>query len=344
MNHHQKTNRKVFFWSYFGGLFLAIILGCFATVIPVLTWVLLIEGVSHIGFLSFLGWRSKSPPFRIYAGERIQTAGYLHTLIGFCVAIMLLSKDNVGIESTETWLAPMGSALITSILGWFCGGEIAYKEDDSLDKAIKKIETAFDNLQTRQEEAFDNLQTRQEEAFKNLQNTIAKMLKSYLIQLAKVFTRQNKNTDEKIENLVIKLQENNESIIERFNQLNSIVKDESDTLQETFGQLNKAIKNESKSVPQSLEQLSSVISKQSQDLRNSFEVLNNVIGNNSSSFSDNLEKLETESKNAVNSMSGTSQSVERFAEELKHILILIEQLEQTIKYIIENTEKTKKED
>ncbi len=313
LKRYQQTSKTLFLVFYLGGIFLAMFLGSLMILFPKYTRFLLIEGILHIVFLSVWGFISKSTSFKIYAGERIQTAGYLHTLIGFSVAITLLGTGSINIEQKETWLAPMGSALVTSILGWLLGGEIAYKEDNSVDKAIEKIGKAFENLELRQVD------------------TLEKHLKT----LARFYQQQNKNSEQKIENLVIKIQENNQSIIEIFNQLNSILKEESETLQQTFRQLNNAIENESESVPQSLKRLSSVVEDQSDTLRYTFNKLSSVIEENSSSFSTNFKKLETESENAVDSMSDTAQSVQNVADDLKKLLVLIEQLEDVIKYIIE---------
>lgn len=313
MNRIQKTNIKRFRWLYIGGIILPMLLIPFMIKSPEYTWVLLIVGILHISILVIWGIKSKSTSFKLFAGERIQTAGYLHTLIGFSVAVTLLGTG----KERETWLAPMGSALITSILGWSFGGEIGYKEDNSVDKAIEKIGKAFENLETKQ----------------------IKTLDQHLNKLARFYRQQNKISEEKIENLVTKIQESNQSIIEVFNQLNSIIQEESDTLQQTFRQLNNAIENESESVPQSLRQLSSVIENQSDNLKYTFNQLSSVIEDNSYSFSANLKRLETESENAVDSMSDTAQSIQNFADNLRHILNLVEQLEEAIKYILENREK-----
>lgn len=55
-------------------------------------------------------------------GERIQTAGYLHTLIGFSATLSHVGAD---VFVMSEIMRPLGSALITSILGWFFGSEIA---------------------------------------------------------------------------------------------------------------------------------------------------------------------------------------------------------------------------
>ena len=57
------------------------------------------------------------------AGSRVQTAGYLHTLIGFSVAMAHVSVTQD--FSAGQVMVPLSAALITSILGWLFGGEIA---------------------------------------------------------------------------------------------------------------------------------------------------------------------------------------------------------------------------
>ncbi|MCP4107416.1 MAG: methyl-accepting chemotaxis protein [Desulfobacteraceae bacterium] len=57
-------------------------------------------------------------------GENIQTAGYLHTLIGFSAAIIALREDGQKGFEIGRMLIPLASALSTSIIGWFIGSEI----------------------------------------------------------------------------------------------------------------------------------------------------------------------------------------------------------------------------
>ena len=318
MTKSKSIRQKSFFTTvYMGGVILAIVLGSFIIYSDFLNpWLLLIEGVVHLSILVYLGYKIKTPSVKLYAGERIQTAGYLHTLIGFFVAIGLLGvgKIEVGkLQDLQKMLLPVSSALITSILGWLFGGEIGAKEDDSLDKAIEKIAQAFKNLEQRQVSTLDK----------------------HLKELVNFYRERNQFLDERINNLVLKIQENNQTIIETFNQLNSVIQGESNSLLQNFNQLNSVIEDQSQSLPQSFNHLGSVIYDQSDSLRYSFNQLSSIIEEKAHSLSINFNKLEAESQNAADGMSNTGQSVQNLAEDLNQILNLIQQLEELIKYVLQ---------
>lgn len=96
-----------FIEKYVGGLFLLI-------------------GVQHMVILVILGFfaiRQKEDNIEI--GSRVATMGYLHTLIGTSVALIMTAKYGSDvIEHVESIIAPIGSSLITSIIGWAFGKEM----------------------------------------------------------------------------------------------------------------------------------------------------------------------------------------------------------------------------
>lgn len=80
--------------------------------------------VAHMAVLSVMGFLVLGEAGRL-AGEKVQTAGYLHTLNGFSAALLLLTLGPDGASlDLRAFLAPLGSALLTSVIGWFVGGEI----------------------------------------------------------------------------------------------------------------------------------------------------------------------------------------------------------------------------
>lgn len=89
--------------------------------------------VGHMFILSFLGLLIRKPE-NVIAGTKIQTAGYLHTLIGFSSALFRISPDSFTMAS---FMIPLGSALTTSIIGWFVGGEISEKYTSSPQKSVR---------------------------------------------------------------------------------------------------------------------------------------------------------------------------------------------------------------
>lgn len=87
-----------------------------------LTSALKFYGIAHMLLLLALGLKV-SRPSKPLAGAKIQTAGYLHTLIGFVAALLVFNSDDA--KSLSTLMVLLGVALFTSIIGWAFGSEIA---------------------------------------------------------------------------------------------------------------------------------------------------------------------------------------------------------------------------
>ena len=85
-------------------------------------------GIQHMIVLVGLGFFaiSKEKDDNIEVGNRVATMGYLHTLIGTSVALIMTSKFGGAemIEHIDSIISPIGSALITSIIGWAFGKEM----------------------------------------------------------------------------------------------------------------------------------------------------------------------------------------------------------------------------
>jgi len=87
----------------------------------------------------------------IYFKEHIQIEGYLHTLIGFFAAILTL-VEIPGVNETPELSSiafPIGTALLTSIAGWFLGNELTkyrIENEDKLSKAVDKLTENIDIL------------------------------------------------------------------------------------------------------------------------------------------------------------------------------------------------------
>jgi len=85
-------------------------------------------GIQHMLILVVVGFFAilKEHDDNIEVGNRVATMGYLHTLIGTSVALIMTSKYGGAemIEHIDDIIAPIGSALITSIIGWAFGKEM----------------------------------------------------------------------------------------------------------------------------------------------------------------------------------------------------------------------------
>ena len=122
----------------------------------------LILGITHMFLLVILGFLSiiKSEDDNVEVANRISTMGYLHTLIGTSIALIAMgSIENGDIsKNMNLIIIPIGSALITSIIGWAFGKEmerdryrfISSKRedvDDSLEFLAEKIRMVGINLE-----------------------------------------------------------------------------------------------------------------------------------------------------------------------------------------------------
>ena len=122
----QTTGFKIFIWSYIVGIVMSCALAVALRLAGLSSWWLFGLGIGHMFVLIGLGMFGVQQGEKVVAGAKIQTAGYLHTLIGFTAAMMSITTNPQDIEhfSMLPLLVPLGSALLTSILGWFAGGEI----------------------------------------------------------------------------------------------------------------------------------------------------------------------------------------------------------------------------
>jgi len=86
----------------------------------------LVVGVQHMVVLVVLGFFAiREREDNIEIGNRVATMGYLHTLIGTSVALIMTAHyGSEVIEHVESIIAPIGSSLITSIIGWAFGKEM----------------------------------------------------------------------------------------------------------------------------------------------------------------------------------------------------------------------------
>ncbi len=245
---------------------------------------LLAEGLLHLISLVIFGYITKSHSLKIYAGERIQTAGYLHTLIGFSVAIGLVASGGqttinnlnfLTIDNIQGLLSPMSSGLWTSILGWLFGSEISAKGN----QLAEKVET---------EKSLNGKSTES--------NTIPEFKTIYPPQnnqkeSVKLDTNQNQLLEEKLDNLLSKIDQYNDALIETFRKLSLKIDAESDVFIQTFRKLSSKMNTESEDLIKTYRQLSSKMDTESEDLFKTFRKLSSDIENHSNSFPKALDNF-----------------------------------------------------
>ena len=106
-------------------------------------------GMGHMIVLIALSFKV-SKPGKQMAGAKIQTAGYLHTLLGFVAALLVFNSDDS--KQLSTLMVLLGLALGTSIVGWAFGSEIADagapsgRRGDFLDDKMGEVAGEFERF------------------------------------------------------------------------------------------------------------------------------------------------------------------------------------------------------
>ena len=86
--------------------------------------------ISHMLALTVIAWvqvanRRRAPANLDDVARRLANTGYVHTLIGVIASLALVGRvDLLTDAGLSALVTPMGAALITSIIGWWMGGEI----------------------------------------------------------------------------------------------------------------------------------------------------------------------------------------------------------------------------
>lgn len=114
---------SLYLWTYRLGIISAIIIA----VVLKFGQLLFYTSILHMLLLIILGVLFRQYDKQGIIAAKIQVAGYLHTLIGFSSALLLIGFAQE--PSVKLIMAPLGAALVTSIMGWFAGGEFSEKDN-----------------------------------------------------------------------------------------------------------------------------------------------------------------------------------------------------------------------
>ena len=194
----------------------------------------LIYGVSHMIILTLFGLLAiRNKANNIDVGHRISTMGYLHTLIGTSVALILVSGS--GSEESKDILnqmnliiVPIGSALITSIIGWAVGTEMERSIHGTYENTI--VDDALGNLAKDIDHIGEKLELSTNAWSANIDNTV------------QVLSDSGKDLESKFEQALMSssktIENNSESIMNKylasFDQLFQKVEKQVDTIQDQF--------------------------------------------------------------------------------------------------------------
>ena len=160
-----------FDWIWWIGFFIAIVSAIllttndeFITFITAHQSIILLFGIGHMLILTLFGMLAiKNKASNLDVGSRISTMGYLHTLIGTTVALILVSSNNSEgsadiLKQMDLIITPIGSALITSIIGWAVGTEMerpihGIRESTTVDGALGGLIEDINNIGSELREA-----------------------------------------------------------------------------------------------------------------------------------------------------------------------------------------------
>ncbi len=258
-------------------------------------------GVSHVILLAVLGFKMNQPKDKVAAGLRVQTSGYLHTLIGFTAALFQLNPQNL----LGTIVTPLSYALITSIVGWCLGGELVnefHEEETSLitveaQKVADELKSFADVLTVTHKKYIEKIANASEVFEENLGKVGAsyeRMIDTYEVQLNRLNTKQS----------------------ELLNQLETYQKQFINSQNNCYTEIDNAIR---KSIESSYK------------LSNSIDSLSSALSTSElSSITHNVTTLNEQTKFASDGMSQVASQSYEVAKYLNDSQILIKELEKLL--------------
>lgn len=268
------------------------------------TNIFLLFGILHILSLStftyFILKKKDEYYTRSTLSSKIQTCGYLYTLVGFAMSLINLQTGSLSIN---TLAPPIGFAIFTSILGWFIGGE--FEQSDPNVEANEKFKELARNIGT-----FSNMVVNATDDFNR--KTID--LSNQYIKVSKKF---NDLSDIFVGNVNSSLEQNLELLKESTEQISNYSIEAGKVQVDTMEEINKQI---TASVSKCLETIS--LSSNKVEKINDFIDSNfgNIIKINEN-YSSILEGFE---KNSTG-ISETNQSISRINSDLHEIVSVINQ-------------------
>jgi methyl-accepting chemotaxis protein len=199
--------------------------------------------ISHVLLLAVLGFALNAVD-KTLAGSKVQTAGYLHTLISFLSIFSQVKQE----FTLDVVLYPIGAALITSILGWFLGSEIITRggvniksfqnESEKLASelsgfrhAIHKIHEDYVKILMKANQEFSSLHKEQSKMYKKV-NELAETAEQLVQSLQSVAVMLKDNLGDEFESTI-------SSISEKFSKLSEEIQNSTNSAKNVAEYLNQ---------------------------------------------------------------------------------------------------------
>ena len=284
----------------------------------------LLVGIQHMIILVVLGFFAiKERADNIEVANRIATMGYLHTLIGTSVALILTAKyGSAVIEHVENIIAPIGSSLLTSIIGWAFGKELERDKYRFILSSEEETNNALEFLAqkvTNSANLIESSSIKWAETIDKSTHQVRNTAQALEIELKETFQRSqemNELLTESFNNLYKKMEQNLEgmtTLLERdlkntSNYSEKIIRDSVAILEEQF-----------KQIEQSSQLMKNQFERTSTDADKLFRTSIDTFDNGLSKMGDiakewdrhlkNMKRFSTHSESAIEQLSHTSQKV-----------------------------------
>lgn len=279
-------------------------------------------GIQHMVLLVVLGFLSiiQEKDDNIEVGNRVSTMGYLHTLIGTSVALIMTSKFGGAemIEHIDTIIAPIGSALITSIIGWAFGKEMEreryrYKlsSTEESDHALEFLAQKVTNAGLKIEQSSNRWVENIEKSTNQLVSSSKKLEET--IQSAE---QTSQKSIEELSQLFHTLYETIERDLQSVSsESQHIISTSTQQFKEQFEQIDRQISSVEKNFEYSSKDANRVFKKTIETFDTSL-VQMNIIAKEWDKHIRNMKKFSTHSDSALDNLSEQSQKV---IDELSHV-------------------------
>jgi chromosome segregation ATPase len=329
----RKDYFGLFVKSYVFGIILTIGIASlqFFTQLNFLPILILILGIVHLALLIFLGNRLSDTPYRlISAGNRIQSAGYLHTLIGFITALSLLQQEDFEIAQLAF---PLSSALITSLMGWLFGGEITARgetDKPELEKATSQIVEALQDyylsigeIQNQHlrlyQQNISNMEKAYNTSLKNLENAyqshLDKLGKAHQDGANKLLDSYEKH-NQKLDTLYIQLEKNSNAIKAAFGKVENELNQGATRVSGEFTLVEMKLNQGAIKVDSGFSNVENELNQGAGEIKNSFGTVKSTVDAQTKSLNNSLQnynKASTEVEKSAENLSKRFQKLQQNA-------------------------------